>query len=125
MRSKLLRVQKDGWWEFEGTILDLEPFRTYGSLKATRLEPDYNFYSYEVGQLPGSYLACLNRANYIIWSYETPIAWWVPGSVDFGWVAPDRRYSVTTSRHQGKIKTCFHTTGYYVDADMKVFVEPW
>jgi hypothetical protein len=45
-------------------------------------------------------------AQYVVWSYDTPIAWWVPTSEGgpketHGWVIPDVSYSVTTSRYQG------------------------
>lgn len=41
---------------------------------------------------------------YVVFSYETPIAWYVIGQ---GWVRPEVRYSVTTSKHQGQ---CPRTT---------------
>lgn len=59
------------------------------------------------------------RIEYIIWSYDTPIAWRerttspnrVKGSnghtVGFSqhrWVMPDVTYSMTTSKHQGKVR---------------------
>lgn len=43
------------------------------------------------------------RVLYIVWSYETPIAWFVRSAINAqrsGWVMPDVRYSVTTSKHQ-------------------------
>lgn len=125
MAVKLLRVRKDGWWEFKETIFDLEPFRTYGSLKATRREPDWRLTGWDLGRLPVEFYESVNRASYIVWSYGTPIAWWVPGSVDHGWIMPDVRYSTSTSAHQNKIRTCFHESGYYTDPDMKEFVAPW
>lgn len=39
--------------------------------------------------------------EYVIYSYETPIAWRTNGS----WVVPNVKYSVTTSKHQGKVRT--------------------
>jgi len=36
---------------------------------------------------------------YVVFSYDTPIAWFVIGQ---GWVRPDVRYSVTTGKHQGQ-----------------------
>jgi hypothetical protein len=37
--------------------------------------------------------------TYVVRSYSTPIAW----NTGAGWVIPDVRYSITTSKHQGKL----------------------
>jgi hypothetical protein len=37
------------------------------------------------------------QIDYIVWSYETPIAWHHKGN---NWSMPDVEYSVTTSKHQ-------------------------
>ena len=39
--------------------------------------------------------------DYLIWSYDTPIAWHVVGR---GWVADDARYTRTTTDHQHLIR---------------------
>jgi hypothetical protein len=51
----------------------------------------------EFGQLPHEYRSSVERATYVVYSYRTPIAWFV----DDEWVVPDVRYSNTTSNHQG------------------------
>jgi hypothetical protein len=38
--------------------------------------------------------------DYVVTSYGTPIAW---HDTRFGWAMPDVRYSVTTSKAQGRI----------------------
>lgn len=38
--------------------------------------------------------------EYVIFSYLTPIAWRTNGQ----WVMPDVRYTVQTSKHQGKVR---------------------
>jgi len=46
--------------------------------------------------------------DYVIYSYDTPIAWHVPNDGDDGgerWVVPEVRYSPTTSRHQNLVRT--------------------
>lgn len=53
------------------------------------------------GQLPTGYLASLHRADYIVWSYQTPIAWRTGNC----WVTPDEHYSPTTRHHQGQTNT--------------------
>jgi hypothetical protein len=42
---------------------------------------------------------------YAIWSYDTPLAWRVYRNGKARWIMPDVRYSVTTSKHQGKVRT--------------------
>lgn len=41
------------------------------------------------------------RVAYVVRSYYTPIAWF---TTDRGWIVPQDRYSVTTSRHQGIVR---------------------
>lgn len=41
-----------------------------------------------------------NGDTFVIFSYNTPIGWFYDG----GWEIDSRRYSVTTSRHQGLIR---------------------
>jgi hypothetical protein len=69
----------------------------------------------ELGRLPAEYHASARRADYVVWSYATPIAWHVPasdhlmpeGSTAYagGWIMPDQSYSVTTGKQQGRIRT--------------------
>lgn len=42
----------------------------------------------------------IENADYIVYSYATPIAWHIGGS----WVMPHDRYSVTTSKHQSIVR---------------------
>ena len=44
--------------------------------------------------------AIAERPTYIVYSYNTPIGWLESD----GWHIPDVRYSVTTSRHQSKLR---------------------
>lgn len=82
-------------------IARCESFATYGALRAEHSS------SVTRGQLPGEHWArlCADRddnggALYVVYSYATPIAWY---STAWGWRVPDVRYSVTTSKHQGKL----------------------
>lgn len=57
-------------------------------------------------------------AEYVVWSYETPIAWWTPvgrgGDAEtHGWTIPDVTYSPTTSRYQHACRMGAHL----VDSD--------
>lgn len=53
---------------------------------------DYVF----TGRLSGKHSETLSQADYIVFSYATPIAWHLPD----GWVVPPVTYSVSTARHQ-------------------------
>lgn len=54
-----------------------------------------------LGQLPAEFRALgVGSADYVIYSYETPIAWRIDGD----WTVPDVRYSATTSRHQSLVR---------------------
>ncbi len=55
-----------------------------------------------VGQLPKEYQNgphSVFASEYIVYSYDTPIAWVVNGE----WVQPEVKYSLTTTKHQGRI----------------------
>ena len=50
--------------------------------------------------------------DYVIYSYGTPIAYRIAyahpqyhGRTEYKWIVPSTRYSVTTSKHQGKVRT--------------------
>ncbi len=83
--------------DFRDALSIHEPFTTHGALEGVCM-PSY----VTLGQLPSAYHDSARKAHYVVYSYRTPIAWYVPS---VGWVMPDTRYSVTTSKHQGKIRT--------------------
>lgn len=55
--------------------------------------------------------------DYVIYSYGTPIAYRVThyvrhmGACESKWIVPADRYSVTTSKHQGKVRTAISQIG--------------
>jgi hypothetical protein len=89
------------WWEFSPILAAREPFTSHGNLYSS----DDGFYP--LGRLPGEHHASLKRADYVVYSYSTPIAW----HTEDGWVMPDEKYSVTTSRHQSRIRTALTEIG--------------
>jgi hypothetical protein len=89
--------------DFRDTLARRESFTTSGALRGVSGTPMHRW-----GQLPYDYRASVLRADYVVYSYSTPIAWHVPNE---GWVMPDTRYSVTTSKHQGKIATAISQLG--------------
>ena len=72
-------------------------FRTGGSMRGEAAP----YGAGTLGRLPAEYHASACAADYVVYSYATPIAWHGPD----GWVMPDESYSVTTSKQQGRIRT--------------------
>ena len=73
-----------------------EKFDTHGSLSG---QPEtYGARSY--GYIPREHIPSLLDADYVIYSYATPIAWRTQGQ----WITPDVKYSVTTSKQQGVVR---------------------
>jgi hypothetical protein len=77
--------------------IERAPFKTHGALWADKVS-DYNAFM-GVGRLPLEYQTSYLNAEYAVYSYNTPIAWF---GAD-GWSFPPVKYSVTTSRHQGRL----------------------
>lgn len=77
-----------------------QPFKAYGSLSGVQAQD-----AFSTGSLPEPYrsqfFATAGDILYVVYSYFTPIAWF---SDSKGWVVPDVKYSVTTSRHQGVVR---------------------
>lgn len=86
-------------------LRDLIPFRnTTGSLRGERVDafrPDV-LHSWLDAETRATFYADDDgaRIDFVVWSYGTPIAWHTGN----GWRMPDRRYSVTTSRHQSQVR---------------------
>lgn len=87
-------------------VADRRPFQTYGALSAPDYVPIYT------GYLPGdwarTYTARRHVIDYVVLSYNTPIAW---HDTEAGWVVPDVHYSRTTSVHQSRVR--FAISGGY------------
>lgn len=76
-----------------------EDFQCNGTLKGVN-----NPSQLSSGQLPaewrGVFYSAMDASDiYVVYSYQTPIAWYANGI----WTMPDVRYSVTTSRHQSSL----------------------
>lgn len=73
-----------------------DPFKTRGALEGRE-----TFGRWDSGRLPSEFVDSFVSADYAVFSYATPIAWHVP---EFGWVMPETRYSLTTTRHQSTVR---------------------
>lgn len=82
-------------------IRDRQPFNTYGALSAEAVKPGSHRGS---GHLDSGhrekFFADSHLIDYIVWSYATPIAW---HKTDGTWFRVQQKFSVTTSKHQGKL----------------------
>jgi hypothetical protein len=96
MTTLTLKVNS-GWWTFTDALKNRQAFTTpNGTLHA---EPGRASHT---GQLPAEYVPSARQADYVVYSYQTPIAWHTPYA---GWLYPAERYSVTTTKHQGRVHT--------------------
>jgi len=93
--------RKAGWWEYRDVIAAGKPFRTCGALSGGPVTADD--FPLTFGRLDSKYAVPLMFAVYVIWSYETPIAWLSHYSDADVWYVPDEHYSATTTAHQNKI----------------------
>lgn len=94
------------WTAFSRPLFELAPFKTGGALRGEK----GNATGFAVGRLPSEYWDSVKDADYVVYSYATPIAWHI--SYDTGsavanprWVMPNEKYSLTTTRHQAIIRT--------------------
>ena len=95
MAIKRLTTRK--WWDFVEVLENRETFKTGGALEGRPTNGRW-----DSGRLPMVYADEFAEADYAVFSYATPIAYHHP---TLGWVFPDVRYSLTTSKHQGVIRT--------------------
>lgn len=101
-----LGVNKSGWWEFSSAMRQLIPFSTGGALEGG---PDSGYLGRLSDPERSEFVTARNagEVDYVVLSYATPIAW--HNSRTGEWVYPLTKYSVTTSKHQGKIFTACST----------------
>lgn len=92
-----LTVKRTPWMDYATVLANREPFKTGGALSGESYEggtPPWGW-----GRLDYDYRESVKQADYVVWSYSTPIAWHGPD----GWHMPDESYSPTTTSHQSKI----------------------
>lgn len=93
------------------------------SPRAEPEDPNYRYTMYrDLGELPLEWKVryIKDRPDYVVYSYRTPIAWHTLGYVrkdgqswvEEHWTLPDVKYSTTTSRHQGIVRTALVMADY-------------
>lgn len=99
-KRRTYRVNADSWMVLKDILVGTpEDFNSLSdSLKG------YADTSPMWGKLPEEWITRMrnDKVTYVIYSYNTPIAW---KNAKGEWVVPNVRYSVTTSKHQGKVQT--------------------
>lgn len=133
VRTKILRTID----ECAPLIRKRLPFRTrirktaYGEFISMRGRSDY----VGRGHLPEAYLPSLHHSEYVVYSYDTPIAWWNPIPADLGnlytveswldgdevgqWIMPEVRYTITTTSHQAEVRSALGGYGGSWQANWK------
>lgn len=80
-------------------IAERTTFSTHGALRATT-DPTWGGGSLRGADEDRWVETGGYRAEYVVLSYDTPIAWW---SEMYGWHVVSQKFSVTTSRHQSRL----------------------
>lgn len=110
-------VNKDGWWKLRTILENLDEFNPdSATLRGRRIE---NIDVFTVGEMPEPYRSEMNESvvTYVVYSYRTPIAyrriadWNRNGTANYEWIVPDVRYSMTTSKHQGRVRPAIAEMG--------------
>jgi hypothetical protein len=83
------------WTQFIEPLRERTQFRTHGALYGVPGKVR------SIGKLPQEYREPVSTADYVVYSWDTPIAWHTQN----GWIMPDVRYSVSTSKQQSRIHT--------------------
>lgn len=99
-KTETFRLRADGWWKLADLLVGApEDFNSPRATFRGRTHLD------GCGWLPEGEAALLRGVEddieFVIYSYETPIAWRVKGE----WVIPEVTYSITTTRHQSLVRT--------------------
>lgn len=110
-------VNRDGWTGLRDLLVGTpEEFNRDGQSLTGRTITDTSTVIDRRSQLPTEWRERLTIAlsahgvRYVIYSYHTPIAWQIDyHGVPF-WVIPDVKYSITTSKHQGRVRTALFNT---------------
>lgn len=85
-----------GWWRLRDLIAARSPVVTSGAFSGGPVIPGAGI---DRGQLDRAYWPSLSHADYVLWSWQTPIAW---HTTDDRWHLPHASYSFTTTRHQSQ-----------------------
>jgi hypothetical protein len=104
MARKTYRVNADSWTGLRDLLVGSpEEFNAPSdTIRGRRIEHSHDI---SLGKLPEEWAIILRDdvVLYVIYSFKTPIAWYDERKSQ--WIVPAVRYSVTTSKHQNKVRT--------------------
>lgn len=96
----LTKINTRDWLTIAGALRSREAFKTNGALHG---EPVNGRLDLNYGRLHYDYYKSLEGAEYVVYSYLTPIAWYNPS--EGYWFMPSDKYSLTTTKHQSTIRS--------------------
>lgn len=101
MTKPMLFRRSDGWWLLRDYLNELKPFKNYPKTFRGVMEKE------GIGCLPPFWSDSFKNSNvaFVIYSYDTPIAWAQVNNKGMMWIHPQIKYSQTTSMHQNKVFT--------------------
>lgn len=106
-----MALQRAGKAAIERMVRERSEYR-YGNLSGRKVGPTDDF-----GKMWIGHASSFHAAEYAIYSYQTPIAWYLKGR---GWVIPAERYSNTTTNHQHNVRVALHWAGEWEITDDEV-----
>ena len=117
-KIRAYRVQADSWTVLKDILVGTpQPFNA--AIASLRGREVNDLSDFNRGWLPAEYRNAARDAviSYVIYSYETPIAWrqiagWqLDGAAEYEWVVPKVTYSATTTKHQNKVRVALSQIG--------------
>lgn len=96
--STIVKTTTNDWHAMAKAMASGDDFATSGALRGQRITGALT--NWDMGRLPAEFYSGAMFAGYVVWSYGTPIAYRQDGE----WIIPEVKYSLTTTRHQSRIR---------------------
>ena len=112
MTRQIFRVTKDATWLLARILEDAEEFNSdRDSFRGRKnSSPDFGRMKNPENKRQLEQFIRDGKVDYVIFSYATPIAYRIRENDNrVRWVVIDQRFSVTTSKHQGRVRAALHT----------------
>lgn len=104
--SPVQLTARGNWETFTYPMGVWRPFKTYGALRGV-VRPEARGCGYLASKNEAAaalWRADYDKIDYVVYSYNTPIAWHVTTMGVSEWIFPEVTYSPSTSSHQSKIR---------------------
>jgi hypothetical protein len=96
--STIVKATTNDWRAMAKAMANGDDFATSGALRGEQITGALT--NWDMGRLPAEFYSRAMFAEYVVWSYSTPIACRQDGE----WIVPEVKYSPTTTRHQSRIR---------------------